>query len=1176
MPLLQLRQTRANKVGSGADASEPSIDLVAVHGLNENLTDAWTDPATHILWLQDLLPETLNIARVLTFGYNAEATAFYGSGSADRILQHAHTLVADLQADRALEGCSKRPIIFLCHGLGGVLVKKALAYSSGRMSKNLEHLYSIFTSTYAVLFFGTPHSGTEKGRWLPKARWDRILARARHKKESALLSTIDNESETLQAITDQFTPLMKQFHIFFFWEEMKMDIGDEDVYIVEESSAAPMIDNTERAGIHADHTQMIRFSDPTTSSYRTVIEALIRYCRDAPRVITYRWQQAIESLAQLRNNEAFELVGTAFDVHNEDRPFHYERQSSGRPHNRYFQIPQAVSSIFTGREKVSSMLTKAFWGSESITVTKQQRRFVIYGIGGSGKTQFCSKFAQDHRERVIRFWGVFWIDATSAETAKQSFAGLGKLGELEATQSAGKHWLSNSEEPWLLIINNADDPSLDLSNQFPEGERGFILITTRNPNFKIHQTVGAAEFDGLEHDEALHLLLRAAGAPQPWDHAAENMGSQITGALGYLALALVHAGAFILQRMCSLADYLDFYNEYRRNVSARRKSLGPDNEEQFAVYATWEHSLDVISSKQTDTSLDAVHLLSTVAFFHFEHIRVDIFTRALTNLYQDRTDTTKIPFSQRLVHSFWARISPRPLLPDFLRDQSSNPDPYRIRRALHELHSFSLISYDGKDDSFSLHPVVHSWARDRLGKGEQTVWAQLALNVLAQSVQLPPGDVGEDHENYRYKLLVHLDHCLRASPINVLDYKACFGGIKVITLLLRYNWVTIFRHQVLTAAKCGYVYLERGRFPDAVVLLFKVKEALIQSRGYEDETTAKAMLALAKGYWGLGRLEEAIALQKQVVKARTCRLAPNHAETLAAMDELGRSYWLNGQYKDALDLQSLVKERKEATLPRDDLSTLASIDFLGVTYGSWQRWEESRDLHRRVLRARTKLLGPLDLDTLETMNNLAMALHDLGAYQEAKELMIIVSEQRRLKLGKEHPWTLWAICNLAKINTGLELLKEAEDLLVQGLAAAVRSLGKDHLGVLMGIGELARVYARQGQVEKATKLSEDLVSRLEDSRGPEHPDTVYAMHKLAQLYEMQQKYDQAAKACELAMHRSEARLTVQHPLAQKIRVQWRKIEAQKRGLDRESSTNGVHETFSHEPDGTTNIQQLPP
>ena len=371
--------------------------IVAVHGLGEDLTGAWTDPSSNLLWLRDLLPKAVSVARVLTFGYDAYASSFYGSGSADRIQAHAHTLIADLQADRSVECCTRRPIIFLCHGLGGILVKKALAYSYSRTSKNVEHVYSIFVSTYAVLFFGTPHLGTDTS-WLAMAEGGDSPVVARPSERSQLLSTMQKDSETLDAITDQFATLMKYFRIFYFWEEVRTNLGAGMEYVVDQLSAAPPHDNTERSGIHANHSQMVQFSDPHSSSYRTVLDALVRYCREAPPVIAGRWEQASLSIKQLRSNEASELVGTAFNVHKNDPPYEHHRQSPERTRNKYFHIPQVVRSYYTGREDASKFVEDSLLAVDDV-VFRQQRRFVIYGVGGSGKTQFCSKFAQDHRIR---------------------------------------------------------------------------------------------------------------------------------------------------------------------------------------------------------------------------------------------------------------------------------------------------------------------------------------------------------------------------------------------------------------------------------------------------------------------------------------------------------------------------------------------------------------------------------------------------------------------------------------------------------------------------------------------------------------------------------------------------------------------------------------------------------
>ena len=67
--------------------------------------------------------------------------------------------------------------------------------------------------------------------------------------------------------------------------------------------------------------------------------------------------------------------------------------------NIHFHIPQAISSIFTGQSDLLARL-KGFLFEASATIQdNHQRQFVIYGMAGSGKTQFCCKFAYENRHR---------------------------------------------------------------------------------------------------------------------------------------------------------------------------------------------------------------------------------------------------------------------------------------------------------------------------------------------------------------------------------------------------------------------------------------------------------------------------------------------------------------------------------------------------------------------------------------------------------------------------------------------------------------------------------------------------------------------------------------------------------------------------------------------------------
>ena len=113
------------------------------------------------LWLRDLFPYQRYDVRGLLYRYNTEALLSPGNASADRILSFANNLVAELCAARETEDAFKRPIVFICHGFGGLLVKRVLVPSMKR-SQAVVHLRSIFTSTYAIVFLGTPHNGVRK------------------------------------------------------------------------------------------------------------------------------------------------------------------------------------------------------------------------------------------------------------------------------------------------------------------------------------------------------------------------------------------------------------------------------------------------------------------------------------------------------------------------------------------------------------------------------------------------------------------------------------------------------------------------------------------------------------------------------------------------------------------------------------------------------------------------------------------------------------------------------------------------------------------------------------------------------------------------------------------------------------------------------------------------------
>lgn len=205
------------------------VDIVLVHGLNGDPRKTWT-ARNGTFWPTDLLPKALKGAQanVLVYGYNADVYCGKNDNSASDnfIHQHAQTLVASLTLYRKSEGTFNNPIIWVCHSLGGILVKRALLYSNDLRAAHHEDYRSLFVSTYGIMFLGTPHTGSDAASWalVLQAMSDAVIPRKFFESESVLLRTLKKDNETLANINSHFLDIYQRFKIHMVHENHKTDI----------------------------------------------------------------------------------------------------------------------------------------------------------------------------------------------------------------------------------------------------------------------------------------------------------------------------------------------------------------------------------------------------------------------------------------------------------------------------------------------------------------------------------------------------------------------------------------------------------------------------------------------------------------------------------------------------------------------------------------------------------------------------------------------------------------------------------------------------------------------------------------------------------------------------------------------------------------------------------------
>ncbi|KAH6850652.1 hypothetical protein B0I37DRAFT_118665 [Chaetomium sp. MPI-CAGE-AT-0009] len=251
---VNVRQEGFTELSGGGPA--PIADLVFVHGLQGDPEGTWTygkrekdaksaklkgllattfarkrhtqdqlgEPATGttgtrpVFWPHELLAKDCPNTRVLTYGYDSHISHFFkGPANQSGILAHGIALMRALEVER--RKCRKRPIIFLVHGLGGLILKQALSRSRSAMPD--EHgLRDIYESVYAIIFFGTPHRGSSYAKMGRLARDIAVIAG--FDARDSILRSLEPDAEILTILSDDFSRMLfeRSFKVHSFQEAM--------------------------------------------------------------------------------------------------------------------------------------------------------------------------------------------------------------------------------------------------------------------------------------------------------------------------------------------------------------------------------------------------------------------------------------------------------------------------------------------------------------------------------------------------------------------------------------------------------------------------------------------------------------------------------------------------------------------------------------------------------------------------------------------------------------------------------------------------------------------------------------------------------------------------------------------------------------------------------------------
>jgi len=247
---------------------------------------------------------------------------------------------------------------------------------------------------------------------------------------------------------------------------------------------------------------------------------------------------------------------------------------------------------------------------------------LLIGTGGIGKSALAAEYTYRCESEYSY---IFWIQAETPIVCADAYGQIAAKVVLKDTTGTAvqdqdrliilsRKFLQETSKRWLLVFDNVDrwsDIARYLPAKFSETS-GSILITSRRTDLAHTAKWPKASqitLEGLSLDESRRLLLKYTQPGLDTENIRSHSEFKLAGDIAKLAerlpLALSLIAGYILVSRCSLTDFVELWDERRRNVQTQGEIPASSTEE--ALETAWNLGLREVPP-------DARDLLNILAF----------------------------------------------------------------------------------------------------------------------------------------------------------------------------------------------------------------------------------------------------------------------------------------------------------------------------------------------------------------------------------------------------------------------------------------------------------------------------------------------------------------------------------------------------------------------------------